>query len=76
MTLEEGVGTILKKYRILSRLSQEELALLAGIDRTYVGIIERGETKVTLNMIAKLCGCFNVKLSIFFTEVEELMSNK
>ena len=73
MKFEEAIGLILKKYRILARLSQEELALNLDIDRTYIGKIERGENKVTVSMLNKICNHFNVKLSTFFLEVENLL---
>ncbi|WP_286908978.1 helix-turn-helix domain-containing protein [Clostridium sp. UBA1652] len=73
MSFEESVGIILKKYRVLEQLSQEELAFKVGLDRTYVGKIERGETKVTVNILHKLCNHFNIKLSVFFLDVENLL---
>ena len=44
----------LKKYRKAKRLSQEELAFLSGIHRTYVGSIERREKNVTINCLYKI----------------------
>lgn len=73
MNFEEAVGITLKKYRILEKLSQEELSFKVDLDRTYVGKIERGETKVTISILYKLCSYFNVKLSVFFLEVENLL---
>ena len=37
-------------------LSQEELAFQAGINRNYVGQIEREEKSPTIDVIEKLCG--------------------
>jgi transcriptional regulator with XRE-family HTH domain len=36
-------------------LSQEELALLANIDRSYVGGVERGERNLTFTVLCRLC---------------------
>ena len=44
----------LKAARKALNLSQEELALEAGIDRTYVSGMERGTRNPSLTMIAKL----------------------
>jgi transcriptional regulator with XRE-family HTH domain len=41
-------------------LSQEELAGRAGIHRTYIGGIERGERNPTLTMIHRLARALNV----------------
>lgn len=36
-------------------LSQEKMALVAGMDRAYVGRIERGERNVTFLVLCRLC---------------------
>lgn len=41
-TISKAFGQVLKKARLDKGLSQEELALRADIDRTYVGMLERG----------------------------------
>ncbi len=41
-------GVILRAKRKEQELSQDKLALISGIDRSYVGRIERGEVNVTL----------------------------
>jgi transcriptional regulator with XRE-family HTH domain len=42
------LGAAIKKIRKQKKLSQEKLAELAGIDRSYMGGIERGEHNVSL----------------------------
>jgi len=44
-------------------LSQEELALLCGIDRTYIGRIERLERKPTIVVLDKIATGLGIKLS-------------
>ncbi|TOP25708.1 transcriptional regulator, partial [Vibrio parahaemolyticus] len=36
------------------KLSQDRLAILAKIDRSYIGRIERGEVNITLEILYKL----------------------
>ena len=43
-----------RKFRIDMGLSQEELAKIAGIHRTYIGSIERSERNVSLINIEKI----------------------
>ncbi|WP_144373183.1 helix-turn-helix domain-containing protein [Vogesella urethralis] len=44
-------GNNLRRKRKEMKISQDDLALLAGMDRSYVGRIERGETSVTLEKV-------------------------
>lgn len=44
-------GGNLRRKRKEMKISQDDLALLAGMDRSYVGRIERGETSVTLEKV-------------------------
>ena len=59
MTLAEK----LKEARRQSGLSQEQLAELAGLHRTYIGMIERAEKNITLCNIEKLATALHVELS-------------
>ena len=47
-------GKNVQKYRISQGLSQEKLAELAGVHRTYIGMIERAEKNITLCNIEKI----------------------
>lgn len=53
-------GENLRSIRKASGFSQEQLAFASGLDRSYVGKIERGQVNVTLetvNTLAKTLGC-------------------
>lgn len=45
------------------RISQEELALKCGIDRSYMGSIERGEQNSGLLHIARIAKALDMKIS-------------
>lgn len=47
-------GATLRLARTQKGLSQEALALQCGLDRTYVGRVERGERNLSLKTIVKL----------------------
>ncbi len=51
--------------------SQERFAEVCRIDRSYMGMIERGEVSVTLAVIAKLAGGLGLSLSALFQEMEQ-----
>lgn len=46
-------GRLVRKYRKEKNMSQEQLALLCNIDRSYLGRIERGEVNPTLEKFTK-----------------------
>lgn len=48
------LGASIRARRLEMRLSQEALADMAGIDRSHMGKIERGERNVTFLNIAKI----------------------
>lgn len=52
----------IKAIRKEQNLSQEDLALLCGIDRTYIGRIERLERKPTIVILDKIANGLNIKL--------------
>ena len=46
--------------------SQEELAALAGVHRTYVGRLERGESGITVDTLATVLSAMSLSLADFF----------
>lgn len=52
--VQQRFGTRLRKLRTAAGLSQESLAAKAGLHRTYIGGIERGERNVSLQNIARI----------------------
>ncbi len=52
--LTRKFGAKVRELRKLSGLSQEELAFRSGLDRSFVGQVERGERNLNLNNIHKL----------------------
>jgi transcriptional regulator with XRE-family HTH domain len=55
-----GLGKVMRERRLAMGLSQEALAYQAGLDRSHMGKIERGERNVTLlniQRVAKVLGC-------------------
>ena len=59
-------GNRVKELRKEKGLSQEELAHLAGLHRTYVGMIERAEKNITLNNIEKIANALDVNIYELF----------
>lgn len=54
-------GNKVREERTKLGLSQEKLAVRAGVHRTYVGMIERAEKNITLENIEKFAKAFGKK---------------
>ncbi|NOJ40906.1 helix-turn-helix domain-containing protein [Bradyrhizobium australiense] len=58
--MEDGTGIIrvvaetVRRARKAAGLSQEDLALEAGVDRTYISQVERGKRNVTIVVLARI----------------------
>ena len=66
---DEQLAKFGQKVRVLRKnrnLSQEAFADLAGIDRSYMGHIERGEKNVTLSKIYQIAKALGVEVSELF----------
>lgn len=53
-------GNRIRQLRMEQGLSQEQLGFLSGLDRTYIGGIERGERNITILKIVKLAEALKV----------------
>jgi transcriptional regulator with XRE-family HTH domain len=49
-------------FRHAKKLSQEELADLCGLHRTYIGSVERGERNATLSTLETLAAALDVSV--------------
>jgi transcriptional regulator with XRE-family HTH domain len=63
VTVAVAFGRVLRDYREKACLSQEALALEAGIDRTFVSLLERGLRQPTLETLFRLAKVLGVAAS-------------
>ncbi|MGK2348584.1 helix-turn-helix domain-containing protein [Actinomyces sp. W5033] len=59
--LQKAVGRNLRAYRLERGLSQEALAEVLGVHRTYMGGIEGGERNLTLKSVEKIAEKLDVE---------------
>lgn len=52
----------LRRLREMKKISQEHLADLAGLHRTYVSSVERGERNITVDSMEKLAEALNADI--------------
>jgi len=67
--LLEKFGEKVREERSKRGLSQEELAARAGVHRTYIGMIERGEKNITLLNIKKVAKALDLSIDKLLTNL-------
>jgi transcriptional regulator with XRE-family HTH domain len=66
VSILEQFGAKVRKFRLKKKLSQEKLAELADLHRTYIGQVECGKRNLALKNIAKLAKALNVSVKELF----------
>ncbi|WP_028083660.1 helix-turn-helix domain-containing protein [Dolichospermum circinale] len=66
--VQKEFGLRLRQIRQKMGLSQEELAHLCNLDRSYVGGVERGERNISLVNIHKIANALNISPREFFND--------
>ena len=66
MTIQQEFGERVKKIRTQKRISQEKLAELAGLHRTYISSIELGKRNVSLQNIQALASALEIPIYQLF----------
>ena len=61
MNILNVIGNNVRENRKKLGLSQEELADLSGVHRTYIGAVERGEKNISALSIAKIAKALKIK---------------
>jgi transcriptional regulator with XRE-family HTH domain len=70
ITLRDIVARNVRRIRNKMGISQEQLADLAELHRTYIGSIERAERNVSIDNIAKIANALKVKPADLLAEEE------
>lgn len=73
MEIEKAFGVVLKSERNQQLLSQEELAHICNLDRTYISMLERGIRQPSLKTIITLSSALNLLASDMVSKVEKLL---
>ena len=77
MGLKQTVAGNVRRLRLERSYTQEELSELAGINRNYTGMIERGERSPTVDILEKLAKALKIDPVAFLTagtEKDQTMS--
>jgi len=66
----KAFGLRIKLLRVSRGWSQEQLAEAAGMHRTFVGQVERGQRGLNVLGLWRLAGAFNIPIGDLFVDVE------
>ena len=64
--IKQKVGARIRELRNDRGLSQEKLALAAGLDRTYIASVENGKRNISIINLEKIIVALNSTFSMFF----------
>lgn len=74
MTIERAFGEVIREERKSLQISQEELAHLSGLDRSYISQLECGHKQPTLLTIYELSKALKTSPSSILAKVEIKLS--
>lgn len=63
------VGRNIRRIRVATGIAQERLAFDAGVDRSYLGGVERGDENPTVDVLDRIAATLAVPLSELFVEI-------
>ena len=63
-----ALGKAIRHIRNQQGVSQEKLALMAGVDRSYIGRVERGDNNVAILTLQKIAHALKVSVSDLIAE--------
>lgn len=64
----KGLGNRIKQQRKLANLTQEKLAEMAGISLSFLGHIEHGTRKASIDTLVKLCNALKISPNILLQD--------
>ena len=68
MQITVKYGERIRELRAEKKISQEYLAHLAGLDRTYVNSVENGRRNISIENIEKIANAFEISVKDFFND--------
>ena len=62
MDIRVRLGNRIKSIKLEKKISQEKLAHLSDLDRTYIQSIEKGDRNLSIATIEKISNAFNIQI--------------
>lgn len=58
-----ALGASIRRVRLKKGISQETLALVANVDRSYLGRVERGDNNVAMLTLVKIANGLDISIA-------------
>jgi len=71
LTIEEAFGKVIRELRKANQISQEKLAEVSNLDRSFISLLECGHKQPSLITIFQLAKALNLSASKIMSLVEE-----
>lgn len=71
MDTQIQLGRNLREIRLRNKISQEKLAELSSLDRTYIQSIERGSRNISVDVLIRLSQALEVKVTELLKNIAE-----
>lgn len=68
-SVRQKIGCRIREIRENMHISQEDLGFRAGLHRTYIGSVERGERNLSIDAIEKIAKGLRVKIKSIFEDM-------
>ncbi len=76
MTIEEAFGEVIRYLRKSNNISQEKLALISKLDRSFISLMECGHKQPSLITIFQLSKALNLPASKLISLTEEKIKKR
>ena len=74
--LRVALASQIRSIRARRGISQEELAFLAGLHRTYISLVERSKKSLTVDSLARIASALDIEPSKLLASAEKKCSAK
>ena len=72
--IARAFGTVTRQTRVDLGVAQDQMALIAGVDRSYFGKLERGERQPSLSILLRIAGALGVSGAELVKRTEAAMT--
>lgn len=66
----------IRELRTNKGFSQENFVAEVGLDRTYMGSVERGERNIAALNLIRIAQCLNIEVGALFPEIRTLIADE